>query len=27
MPELTWEQAVQWLRDPPEQQELVRAGY
>ncbi len=27
MPELTWEQAVQWLREQPDQQELVRACY
>ncbi len=27
MSKLTWEQAVQWLRDKPDQQELVRACY
>lgn len=27
MPDLTWEQAVQWLREQPDQQELVRACY
>lgn len=27
MPTLSWEQAVQWLRDKPDQQELVRACY
>lgn len=27
MPTISWEQAVQWLRDKPDQQELVRACY
>ena len=27
MTQLTWEQAVQWLRDQPDRQELVRACY
>lgn len=27
MAQISWEQAVQWLRDQPEQQELVRACY
>lgn len=27
MPDLTWEEAVQWLRDQPDQQDLVRACY
>lgn len=27
MSKLTWEQAVQWLRDKPDQQDLVRACY
>src|SRR5205085_5693476 len=27
MSEMTWEQAVQWLREQPGQQELVRACY
>jgi SAM-dependent methyltransferase len=27
MADFTWEQAVQWLRDQPDQQELVRACY
>ena len=27
MPTISWEQAVQWLREKPDQQELVRACY